>query len=642
MNQNHDRRYYLSDIPVEQALAKLLQVVDNKGIHEVEVVPLRDAVGRVTARPIWAKISSPHYDAAAMDGVAVLSSQTTGATETKPISLVHGTDFEWVDTGDPMPSQFDAVVMIEVIVRIDDHTIELRSPVAPYQDVRPLGEDMAATELVLPPNHLIRPIDLGASAAAGITNIPVLPRPKAILIPTGNELVKGPEELVPGDIIEFNSLMVSGMIKEWGGNATVCEPVPDDYELIKDTIRKAIDVHDIIIIIAGSSAGSEDYTANIVEDLGELVVHGIAIRPGHPLILGTISKKIIIGLPGYPVSCVLTSELFIKPLIEAFQGIVTEERHTLNATLTRKLLSPIGDDEYVRVMLGQVGEKLVATPLQRGAGVITSLTRADGITVIPRFSDGLDAGSTIIVDLLRPARAIKNSIIAVGSHDMTLDLMASRIKINHPSRTLSSSNIGSVGGLLALSREEAHIAGSHLLDPETGLYNISYIYKYIKDKRVVVINLVHRVQGLMIPKGNPKTIFSLRDITREDVSFVNRQRGSGTRVLLDYKLSEMGLNTRNITGYNREEYTHLSVAATVAGGGADCGLGILPAAKALGLDFVPISTEQYDLIMPEHFYEAGILQPVVDIINDPEFKNEIERLGGYDVSNMGDIIAALP
>lgn len=640
------RRYYLSDIPLDDALNKFFAALERAGglaPMPSETIPIERARGRITAAPVWARVSSPHYDSAAMDGVAVRAADTVGATETSPLRLAVGEQAVWVDTGDPMPPDFDAVIMVEVVEEVNVDTLAIRAPVAPYQHVRPLGEDIVATELVLPENHLLRPVDLGACAAAGLDALAVRRRPRVAVIPTGSELVPVGSALKPGDIVEFNSLVLAGMIEEWGGEPTRLTSVPDDYDMLKSVIRQAAADYDVVVVNAGSSAGSEDYTAQLVEELGELLVHGVAVRPGHPVVLGVVGadKTPLLGIPGYPVSAALTCELFVKPLIERRLGIPSAARPTVNASITRKTLSPMGEDEFVRVRLGRVGDRLVATPIQRGAGVIMSLVRADGIVNIPRFSEGLDAGAQVSVELLRPLEAIEGVAVAIGSHDLTLDLLASHLHRLHPDLSLSSSNVGSLGGLLALARSEAHMAGCHLLDEQSGEYNIAYIRRYLKGHRVVVVNLVHRIQGLILPKGNPRGVSSLEDLARDDVIFINRQRGSGTRMLLDYKLRELGIAPDQVQGYERDEYTHLAVAAAVAGGRADVGLGILSAANAMGLDFAPLLSERYDLVIPAEYYESDVMQPVLEIIRGDEFRLAVDALGGYDTSTMGEVVAIL-
>ncbi len=643
-SRRHGRRYFLSDIPVDEAIGKFHEALDACGAlgrTASEEVTLEEALGRVTARAVWAEVSSPHYDSAAMDGVAVRSRETTGATETSPLRLAVERQAVWVDTGDPMPAGFDAVIMVEVVHEVGESTIEILAPAPPYQHVRPLGEDIVATELVLPEGHRVRPIDLGACAAAGVTSVAVRKKPTVAIIPTGTELVQPGAALEPGDIVEFNGLVIAGMVREWGGEAARLAPVPDDKEAIAAAVRNATREYDIVVVNAGSSAGSEDFTADVVRDLGELLVHGVALRPGHPVVLGVVECKPALGIPGYPVSAALTTELFVKPLIEAGLGLEAPPRAQTQAVLTRNVASPMGEDELLRVRLGRVGERIVATPVQRGAGVITSLVRADGIVTIPRFTEGIASGDEVTVDLLRPLRDVERTIVVIGSHDPALDLLADMVSRQQTGVNVSSSNVGSLGGLLALRRGEAHAAGVHLLDEATGEYNLSYVRRYVKGRDVVLVNLAKRVQGLIVPRGNPKGVGRLEDLAGGGLKFINRQRGSGTRMLLDYMLGKLGIEAEAVAGYDREEYTHLAVAAAVAGGRADVGLGILSAARALGVDFVPLLEEQYDLVVPAEIYEAAFMEPLLDILRSSEFRRELDAMGGYDTGLTGEVMATV-
>jgi putative molybdopterin biosynthesis protein len=639
----HGRDYYLSDLPLDEALERFRALLDQSGIAlttAFETIPLIEARGRVTAAPVWAVASSPHYDASAMDGIAVRAKETIGATESSPLRLSSPDQVRWVDTGDPMPDGFDSVIMVEHVHELDDATIEIRAPVPPYHHVRPIGEDIVATELILPKNHVLRPVDLGACAAAGLTDVSVSRKPVVTIIPTGTELVPIGATLKPGDIVEFNSLIIGGLVDEWGGSSQTSPPVADDYEAIKTAVSNAAVDSDIVLVNAGSSAGSEDYTAEIVADLGELAVHGVAIRPGHPVVLGVVNGKPTLGIPGYPVSAALSCELFVKPLIEKALGLREVSRDIADATIARNVHSPLGEDEYLRVKLGRVRERMVATPIQRGAGVIMSLVRADGLVKIPRLSEGVEAGTQVTVNLLRPLEAIEHTIVATGSHDLVLDLIASELT-GTGGVSFASSNVGSLGGLRAIDRGEAHLAGTHLLDEESGEYNVSFLRRYVRNQCVVLVNLVHRVQGFIIPKGNPASIESLNDLAREDIVFVNRQRGSGTRVLLDYKLVAAGIDTQQVAGYEREEYTHLAVAAAVAGGRANVGLGILSAARAIGMDFIPLFDERYDLAIPEDIYDSELLAPMLQLIQSSDFRVKVEELGGYDAGQMGEVIARI-
>jgi len=667
---------YLHDIPLQQAQSRLKQALQEVGLWRVlgsEVIPLdENALGRVTSEPVWAKTSSPHYHASAMDGFAVRAIMTNGAMPSNPVTLQLGSDAEYVDTGDPLPGWANAVIPIENVESLDEHgsitkdirgpdAIRIRASVAPWSHVRPLGEDIVATQLVLPAGHVLKPADLGAIAAAGHQEINVSRKPKVAILPTGTELVPIGSKLKAGDILEYNSLVIAAQVKAMGGEPTRYPITSDDFDLICERVQEAAQTHDLVLLNAGSSAGAEDFSAGVVEKLGTLLVHGVAVRPGHPVILGVIARPEgtkqsrlttiseiasgrehprnaipIIGVPGYPVSAALTIDIFVEPLVATWLGRRPNELPIETAILTRKIVSPAGDDDFVRVALGKVGDKLLAAPLSRGAGVITSLVQADGLALIPSGTQGKDAGEKVQVHLYRSRAEIERTILSIGSHDLTLDLMAQFL--SELDRRLASANVGSQGGLVALRRGEAHFAGSHLLDPKTGEYNISYIRQYMPNIPVKVVALVGREQGLLVKRGNPKGIKGLEDLSRHDIRFVNRQRGAGTRVLLDYHLNLMTISQSSIEGYSQEEYTHLAVAASVASDRADCGLGIAAAARALDLDFLPLFRERYDLVIPKHFADDDLLVPLFGLLADSAFRNAVSQLIGYAVSVMGTII----
>lgn len=645
------RKIYLDDIPLDEArrrLADALMLVKLWQPFDGEAVPLPDALGRVTAEAVWAKISAPHYHASAMDGYAVRAEATAGASDTTPVRLpLDGVQARALDTGDPLPNWANAVIPIENVQLLEGSEppqLELRAAVSPWTHVRAMGEDMVATELVLPANHRLRPVDLGAIAGSGHSVVMVRRKPRVAVIPTGTELVPAGSPVKPGDIIEYNSLVLAAQIDSWGGIPTRYPIVPDQFDQIADTVRQAAHSHDLILLNAGSSAGSEDFSARVVQSVGTLLVHGVAVRPGHPVILGMVQASDshsvpIVGVPGYPVSAALTGEIFVEPLLARWLGQPASTSATVEATISRKVLSPMGDDEYMRVTVGNVGGHWVATPLARGAGVITSLVRADGIVRIPRLSEGVQAGEKVIVHLYRPLTALQNTLVAIGSHDLTLDLLGQFIAERSPGSRLASANVGSLGGLIALKRGEAHIAGTHLLDPESGEYNLSYIERYAPGLPMVLVRVVRREQGLLVAKGNPKNIGQLSDLARSDIQFVNRQRGAGTRVLLDYELGKLNLKPDSIRGYAREEFTHLAVAAAVASGVADCGLGIHSAAAALDLRFVPLFHEPYELAIPQHVFESDLIQPLLATLMDDPFQRAVSELPGYDVTGMGEVRA---
>jgi putative molybdopterin biosynthesis protein len=630
---------FLRDVPAAQALDAWRAARAAARCPErlpAVTVPVTEAAGLVTAAPVWAVRSSPPFDAAGMDGIAVRSAGTAGASETTPLWLRRD-EYDVVDTGDPMPDGRDAVVMREHVHYDDAGRAELRAAVAPYQHVRSIGEDVSAGELLLPGGHRLRAADLAAAAAAGVTHLPVRKKALVLILPTGDEVRPIGTETGPGEILDTNSLMLAVQVREAGGEAR-CLPIePDDPERIAAVVRDAAAECDLLIVIAGSSAGRDDYTARVVASAGTLAVHGVAVRPGHPVVLGVVGQTPVLGAPGYPVSAALTFDIFAAPLLAELAGAPPRQRPRASARLARKLASPLGMDDWIRVRLGSVGGTLVATPLPRGAGVLTSLVRADGLLVVPAGLEGHHAGTSVAIDLLRGLGEITRTIVAIGSHDMVLDLASSFLRAGDPMLTLASSNVGSLGGLVALRDGLCHIAGSHLLDPSSGEYTLPYVDRVFGTAAgdVAVIRLVHRSQGLIVAAGNPLGVSGLADVCRPGVRYVNRQRGAGTRVLLDVMLGQQDLAATSIDGYAREEPTHLAVAAAVASGRADAGLGIMAAAQPFGLGFVPLATEPYDLAVAPGALESPQLAPLWELLRSDRFKASVEELGGYSTREMG-------
>lgn len=612
-----------------------------------ERIKVIESLGRITSEAVSANISSPFYHSSAMDGYAVKFEETFGASERKPKRIKVKEQALSVDTGDPIPEGFNSVIMIEDVNIIreqvsgdgDGEYIEIIAPVTPWQHVRVIGDDIVATELILPENHRIRPVDIGAMLASGHEEVMVRRKPRVVIIPTGTEIVEPGTALQRGDIIEYNSRILGGLVTEWGGIPVRYRIVPDDIEALKHAILDSLDRGDLIVINAGASAGTEDFTVKILRDLDDVILHGVNIKPGKPVMLSWIKGKPVLGIPGYPVSAYITFYLFAKQLIYRWQGIEVEEPEIIKARISRQVASALGHEEFLRIKVGKVGDNFIATPVSRGAGVLMSLVRADGFVRIPAMSEGIGAGTEVTVELLRSAGDIENTIVCIGSHDNTLDLLANALKKRYPRLSLSSAHVGSMGGLMALKKGEAHIAGTHLLDEATGEYNIPFVKRFLADKAIVLINLVYREQGLLVHKGNPSNIRGFEDLTRPDVVFVNRQSGSGTRLLTDKCLGERTIAPEDIRGYEREEYTHMGVASAVLTGIADTGLAILASARALDLDFIPVAKERYDLAIPRSLLEVEMLKNLLSIIReDREFRDVVAKLGGYDVSDMGKVM----
>ncbi|MBM4278705.1 MAG: molybdopterin biosynthesis protein [Deltaproteobacteria bacterium] len=604
-----------------------------------EKIPVIRALGRVTAEPLFAKISSPPFHCAAMDGIAVTAESTYGATEDSSRVLTVGEEAFFVNTGHPVPPGMNAVIMIEEVHQIDPERVEIMGAAHPWQHVRAIGEDIVATEMVFPENHKITSYDIGALLASGHQEICVKKKPKVLILPTGSELIE-PDEVNLSEpiskIIESNSYVLSHLIFEDGGEPVRHPIVKDDFQKIREALLSNHEGVDLILIIAGSSAGSEDYSRSIVEESGEVYAHGISMMPGKPTLLGRFKDRPIIGIPGYPVSAIMAYEELVKPILYQVIHLFRLERPRIKVFPTRKIPSKLGTEEFLRVKAGKVGEKIYASPLPRGSGIITSLTKADGIIRIPSLSEGLAENQEIEMELLRPLEEILNTVVMVGSHDLTLDILANLLGKYYPPVFLSSHSVGSLGGILALKNGICHIAGLHLLDPDTGEYNFSYIRNYLKGIEVKIFSLVDREQGLIVQRKNPKGLKGLVDLLQEDISFINRQKGSGTRILLDHELRGLSIDPGQIKGYEKEEFTHMAVASLVSSGIADAGLGILPAARAMNLDFIPVAKERYDLVIPSIHVGDEKIRKVIEAVRSKKFKEEVLRMGGYDVSRTGE------
>lgn len=612
-------------------------------LTDEEKINSRDADGRVTSRPVTARFSAPSFHAAAMDGIAVMAEDTYGAADDTPVSLdLKNGQAVAVNTGHPLPEGKNAVIMIEnVLVDERQQLGTIRAPIYPWQNVRKIGEDIVATELLFPTHHQLKPADIGALITAGCARVWVRKKPNVLIVPTGTELVNldtFTDVPPPGRTVESNSSMLAALAYRAGAVAEVSPIIEDNYENIKKHLLASIrSATDIVVINAGSSAGSADYTVQIIEELGVVLVHGVTIMPGKPTILGEIEGKPVVGNPGYPVSALISFEQLVMPLLSRMQGMEFPEPQKIRAVLAKNLPSRGGIEEFRRMITGKLGTAYVCVPLKKGAGAITTITRANSILRIPSSSEGESQGSEVELELIRPIEEISRTILCTGSHDLTLDLLHDFLKKGYPAYPLASTHVGSLGGIMAIKENMTHIAGSHLLDPDTGEYNVRYIRQYLPGREIALITLAHRQQGFMVPAGNPKNIKNVHDLVRDDILFINRQAGSGTRVLLDYELAKAGLEGELVNGYDNEEYTHMSVAVAVLSGKADAGLGILAAARALQLDFIPVTEERYDLIVPEEYLSMPSIKQLLVIINSAAFKRMVEEMGGYSTRETGQI-----
>jgi putative molybdopterin biosynthesis protein len=636
-----ERNIYLDLMTIPEAIDKVTSALDRDGLMRTETIPSHEAAGRVLARPVYARTSSPTFHSAAMDGIAVKAASTFAAREGRPIRLVRNRDYVPVNTGNPLPEGMDAVIMIEDVLEDTGESVTIEKGAFPMQHVRRIGEDIVATELLLPQNRTLSPYDIGALLSAGIWEVTVWEPVRMTFIPTGDEVLDFTTrpQPKPGQVIESNSQVFMALARAWNCTTQRVPPVPDNPEALEAAVNKAIDqgAH-VVVVGAGSSAGSKDYSKSVISKMGDVLVHGIAVMPGKPSMLGTVRGRLVVGAPGYPVSAVVCIEELLGTIVAWLSRARVWERPEITVEMARKVPSKLGLEERVRLAIGRVGEKNVAIPLARGAGMITTLTKAHGVTSIPATSEGVEQGATVKARLLVPRAELHRTLLVIGSHDNTVDLLANKLMGLEDPLYLASSHVGSMGGLMALKSGSTMVAGAHLFDPETEDYNFPFIRKYLPQMELLVVNLAIRHQGFIVAPGNPLGITGITDLISKKARFVNRQRGAGTRILFDHALKQAGKSPADIVGYDSEEFTHMALAANVLTGAADCGLGIYAAAKALNLDFVPLARERYDLLIPRAHCNDPKIQTLLTMIGQESTRQQIQALGGYETTLTGQIM----
>ncbi|HOB68935.1 MAG TPA: molybdopterin biosynthesis protein [Syntrophorhabdaceae bacterium] len=627
---------YLKTIRSDEALQRILDHVNFSGGEEyLQTYKCRE---RISSRSVYAHVSNPPFMCAAMDGYAVDFSKTIYADLSRPLSLMITRDAIPVNTGDPLPDGTNAVIMIEDIEDADT-SIAIRKPVYLWQNVRMIGEDIVEGDMLIPANHEITAYDIGMLISGGITHIHVRKKPRALIVPTGKELIDlyNVEEPVNklGGLVDFNSYTLLNLAEETGLDCTISQ-IAETKEDLYDIIKNAINAYDLIFVNAGSSAGREDYTEEVISKQGELIFHGISMMPGKPAMFGVVDGKPVFGIPGYPVSAALIFYTFIKPLYEKMMHS-SKNTKLINCKTTYKIPSRLGIEEIIRVSLVENDGIYYAIPLPRGASIFSSMARADGLMRVPVNIEGFEEGDTIACELLTKKETLKQRIHIIGSHDLSLDILRDMIKTHHTAFDLNSTHTGSLSGITALSKGIAHICTTHILDENEKIYNVPAIKKYLADKPCVLIHIAKRLQGLIVRKGNKKNIKGISDLSRPEVKFINRQSGSGTRILLDMLLSENDIEKHHINGYDREESTHTAVGIQVRESIADTGIAIYSIARVFSLDFIPLAEEDYDLLVTKEFTEDRRFKLLMDMVNSNEFRQRLEKLGGYNTKETGRI-----
>jgi len=633
------RKVYLAKKSLEEAEAIWNNYLD-KIKPKKETISVKEALNRVTASPVQAQRSAPNFNASAMDGIAVSSEDTIGATEREPL-ILNNSQFEYINTGNLLPESYNAVIKIEDINQLN-RGVQIQKSVSPWHNVRTIGESVMKGEQILTSNQKLKAYHIGALLEAGVYKVEVYSKPVLTIISTGDEIVAPESSPEPGQYVDFNSTMVENLAGEAGADVNFYGIVTDQESALRKAIDQAEKNSDLIITIAGSSAGSKDFTARIVEEKGDIFVHGVEIQPGKPLLLGSIKNTPFIGLPGFPLSCLQAFEKFGVPAVKRLQQDTTDDDNYIQARVKRKLSSKPGRVEYLRVNLSyeksQAGQEdfPVAIPRRRGSAVMKSQAQADGILEIPADREGLAVAELARVKLLYPESSLRDNLVLAGSNDPLLEMLQELLITSEEKIQLRLQSRGSQAGIHSLIRGEADLTTAHLLDPETGEYNLPYL-KQIAGEPLELLTLAWRDQGLYLKPDSQFEIKNISDLKAENIIFINRQQGAGTRILFDYQLAKSNINPVEIKGYDREEYTHAAVAQAVAVGSADTGLGIRAVAKAFGLDFVPLFSERFEMIYPARLADDYRIKKIKEIIKSKKFQKYLTEQTGYNLKDTGQI-----
>lgn len=630
----------LEGVPLEEALERWYNELEFRGLGgalAAEDVDVVESVGRVTAESVVARRSSPHYYMAAVDGLAVKSTRTFGATPDTPVSIKLGEDGNFVDSGSPLPEGTDTVVPLNEVQFINVEEVGVPNPSVPWRNVNPVGEDMHTSEVIVPRHRRIRPVHLGVMLRGGVKQVSVRRRPRVGIIPLGKNLVAPGAEPGVGQRVEALTPILSNMCREAGAQPEVLEFVHERVETLDEALQGRLSSWDLLVIVSGRSHGTAVPAAWIAAH-GSLVLYGANIKPGQSICLGVVEKLPVLILPDNAVSAYITYDLFVRPLIGRQLATLDDGQIQLSAILGQQIVSPAGTDEFLRVYLSNVGGRRIAVPISRGADNVTSLVRADGIVCVPAEVEAIPDGNRVEVRLIEPTERFDTNLLIMGTYDIAFDLLRNTMARHFPEVTLQTANVGSRGGLAAICKGYCHAAGLHLFDAETGTYNETFVRELAAEVPMVLINFFRRHMGFIVRQGNPKNVTSLEDLTRADVTFINRQHGSGTRVLIDHHLKKAGVDAARIKGYQSETYTHMSVAATVASGAADAGIGIATVARALDLEFIPFIIEHLDLAVPRRFFQLFQIQSMLRILRSREFRGDIESLMHYDTELTGRVV----
>ncbi len=626
----------------------------------VEEVSLEDALGRVLAEDVYAPLDHPPFDRSEVDGYAVRAEDTFGADEENPAELQvigsirvgeqstrevkPGCTLE-IATGAMLPRGANAVVMEEHTHRDGDRVLIYKS-VAPGQNVATAGSDISMGDLLLRKGTRLDPRSIGVLAAMGVRRVRVYRRVRVAVFSTGDEVVEPGEPIRPGQVYDVNSFYMISALREMGVHADFAGHLPDNFDVMRDTLAEAIRKYDVVITSGGTSAGAGDLVYRVIDNLGKpgVLVHGLRIKPGKPTVIGVVEGKLFFGMPGFPLSCAMVFDRIVKPLIAKLAGLELPPARRVRARFPYRLRAGGGRAWLLPVSLVDTGDGYAAYPVSLSSGAVSPLLAADGYVFVPENKEIIEEGeiveATLFTESVRPS-----SLVVIGSHDIALSRILAATGLIRESKIIP---VGSLRGWHAAARGEADIAPTHLLDEETGEYNVPFIRKLGLQGKVRLVRGYKRRVGLLVRKGNPKNIRGIEDLLRSDIAFVNRVKGSGIRTLLDIMLRRIAREkgivfdelVSRIKGYTYEVRTHTAVAAAVAQGRADVGLAAEIAARLYNLDFIPLSEEIVDFIIPSERMEKQSVKNFIESLRTNSIRELLNSLPGYDaLPETGRVIA---
>ncbi|MFA4861739.1 molybdopterin biosynthesis protein [Methanoregula sp.] len=610
---------YLELLSLGEALTLLTKSFAAPG--HMENVPVVQSVGRIVAEPVFAKYSVPAVNISAMDGIAVRSRDTIGAGDQNPITLTH---FVRVNTGNIVPPEFDAVIMIEDVWEVGDH-FRIRRSAIPWQHVRHAGEDIKENKLVLAKGHLIRAFDIGALVTYGITSIDVL-AVRVGIIPTGSELVPPGVWPKPGQVVESNTVMAQVYLSQMGAHCTRYPIAPDEPDIIRETMRKAVEENDLVLISAGSSAGTRDFSESVIRSLGELVFHGVAVKPGKPVMLGNVKGKPVLGLPGYPLAAQTVLREFAAPLLESW-GFAPAPHYPVTVRLAQPLVSDPGFDEFVPIFVGRIGTTLVGTPHGKGAFAQMATVKANGYTHIPAPVEGYEAGFELTVMLTTDPGSIERTLILTGSIDPALEDLAGLA--HDEGLFIHATNPGNTPGILALGGSCCH-AAPLVLPADSMLASYQPLLQYKKSGDLVFIHIATVELGIASRDG-----LGLKDLTH--TRFINTRKETPSRTVLDALITAEGIDPLKVNGYLQEVHGPQAVVVAIRNGFADAGMCTSGIASASGLEFVPVAHEDYELALWREMLADQRIKTLLTLIRSPAYRTHLEKIGGYDTAKTGVI-----